>query len=89
MGYDIKSFLISVEEIHIEVKTTVSCNQDCFYISKNEKEKMQTIENYYIYRVYNLKQDKLTADLLIYGPDYFDKFEFEAVSYFVKVNHSE
>lgn len=84
LGYDIVSFLENGEEIHIEVKTTVSNIQDGFYISKNEKEKMNTLVNYYIYRLYNLKQDKLTADLFVYRPDSFDVLEFEAVSYYVK-----
>ena len=75
-GYDIESFDIdkegNIRKIYIEVKTTDGSANSPFFISKNEKEQMDNLkENYYIYRVYNIGNDKPNFFIIDY--DDFNK----------------
>ena len=74
-GYDILSYDEEGNEIHIEVKSTEEkySPETVFYISKGEKEKSETLENYYLYRVYDITS-KNPIILKIENPaQYFDK----------------
>lgn len=56
-GYDINSFDLNGQEIHIEVKTNAGNSSKIvgFYITNNELEKMKEDDKYYIYYLYNIK----------------------------------
>ncbi len=61
-GYDILSYSIdaTTNDIipkYIEVKTTVGDIDTPFYISENEYEKMRSLKNYVIYRVFDCNSD--------------------------------
>lgn len=60
LGYDIKSYDIETgKPKYIEVKTTSGGKTTPFFISDNELEcSKEHAENYYIYRVYNIKNKK-------------------------------
>lgn len=58
-GYDILSFDNDNKRRHIEVKaTTAKAGKTNFFISKNEVNKAETLENYFIYMVYDITSIK-------------------------------
>lgn len=64
--YDVRSFDKSGNEKYIEVKTTTGSVNNEFHISDREVEFSQNHgENYFLYRVYNLDANTMTADLKI------------------------
>lgn len=72
MGYDILSYDIDENgqerKIYIEVKSTEKGPRSPFFISKKEVETMEKEkENYYIYRVYQLKSKKPKIFILNYS----------------------
>ncbi len=59
LGYDILSFDELGQKRFIEVKSTTSQYADKgFYISKNEADKSQTLDNYYVYLVFSVYKKK-------------------------------
>lgn len=58
MGYDIKSYTPTGEELYIEVKTEASFKDNDFYLSDYEKKIGECLirqgKKYYIYRVHNI-----------------------------------
>ena len=73
-GYDILSYTPEGKKKYIEVKTTSKKYQDDFYITENELNFAQSHKNeYYLYRIYNLKKHK--GDLFIYSYNDFIKFK--------------
>ena len=86
LGYDIKSYDLNGEEIHIEVKTTKSNMTDSFYMSKREMEESNNRDyKYKIYRVYNLNETLNRADIIIYdGGITEDQYQIEPVSFLIK-----
>ena len=57
LGYDVKSYLETGEPLHIEVKGTTLGKFAPFYISSNELRLAHNLENYRLYRVYNLNSN--------------------------------
>lgn len=88
-GYDILSFDFNGEPLFIEVKTTISENDD-FYITNNEletaKKFLESNKKYLIYRVYNIFSDKEKIRLEIID-DLFDsnKFVITPQNYLVQI----
>ncbi|MEM7028196.1 MAG: DUF3883 domain-containing protein [Chloroflexota bacterium] len=65
-GYDIESRDKNGNTIYIEVKATTGADTTPFFITRNELERSYLEqENYYLYRVYNFKEDTGEADLQI------------------------
>lgn len=88
-GYDIISFNIdemnNVTEKYIEVKTTESNDTNVFYISANEVNVMEKLkEQYYIYRVYNLKTKHPELYILNYD-DFKSKIELSVETYIANI----
>lgn len=84
-GYDIISFDIDEEhniiEKYIEVKTTESNDNNVFFISANEINVMEKLKNqYYIYRVYNLKTKHPEVYILDYN-DFKSRIELSVENY--------
>lgn len=65
LGYDVLSFNDDGSERYIEVKTTCNGLKEPFYVTSNELEKSNTLNNYYLYRVYNFNKEKNTAKIKI------------------------
>lgn len=65
LGYDIQSFDIMGNEIHIEVKSTTALpNKVHFYITHNELIKARDKENHFIYLVYDVKSNNPKIHIL-------------------------
>ncbi|MSS56224.1 DUF3883 domain-containing protein [Holdemanella biformis] len=91
LGYDIVSIDTNGKEKHIEVKTTTKNSRDQFYLSKHEFEVSKNDPNYYIYRLYNLREEngELKANLSITKSDFLESdFDLEPSSYIVKTKKS-
>ena len=57
LGYDILSFNSDGSKKYIEVKSTVNSSKfSNFFVSKNELSKSNELDEYYIYRVYDLNR---------------------------------
>lgn len=70
LGYDIISYdSDTLEEIYIEVKTTVGHCDNEFFISRNELNASKEIKNYYLYRLFNYEKDANQYNLLIIKGD--------------------
>lgn len=86
-GYDILSYTVDGEELHIEVKSTPGPVDTPFYISQNELNKAGTFTDksglYEIHRVYNVGKDNISVK--VYTD--INSLVREAVLY--KVNVSE
>lgn len=87
-GYDIKSFDVidasgNYKNRYIEVKTTPSNLQDGFYISSNELTfAKEHRDEYYLYRVYSLKNGQ--AKLHIFSYDELVKLKIVPYKYYVE-----
>jgi hypothetical protein len=67
LGYDILSFDLNGNKKYIEVKATTGSASKAFYISGSELERSKLEgENYFLYRLFNLNENNMTADFLIY-----------------------
>lgn len=76
-GYDIQSFDENSQKIYIEVKTTKGDKNSTFYITRTELERSKIEkENFFLYRLYNYKEDNDTADILIIKGDLTNLCEF-------------
>jgi hypothetical protein len=76
-GYDIQSFDKNGQKIYIEVKTTKGDKNSTFYITRTELERSKIEkENFFLYRLYNYKEDNDTADILIIKGDLTNLCEF-------------
>jgi hypothetical protein len=62
-GYDIISFTEDGQSKYIEVKTTTGNQHEPFYLSANELNAMEKLNNYWIYRVYNFDLDLKSGDI--------------------------
>jgi len=86
-GYDILSYTVDGEELHIEVKSTPGPLDTSFYISQNELNKAKLFTDkgglYEIHRVYNVGKDNISVK--VYTD--INSLVKEAVLY--KVNVSE
>lgn len=64
-GYDILSYTVTGEKLHIEVKATPGSVDTPFYISKNEWDTANEFKNngelYEIHRVYNVGKDDIAV----------------------------
>lgn len=68
-GYDVQSFDNEGNKIYIEVKTTKG-KQEPFYITRAELERSRKEKDkYYLYRLYNYREEDNTAELLIIKGD--------------------
>jgi len=70
LGYDIESRTLEGKKMYIEVKSTTGGLSTPFYITKNELDKSKKYaENYYLYRVYAIDEEKGSFQLETYvGP---------------------
>lgn len=89
IGYDIISFDVdetgSDIEKYIEVKTTEGNDTNVFYVSTNEVDVMEKLKDqYFIYRVYNLKTKHPEVFVLDYN-DFKDKIELSIDSYMASI----
>ena len=79
-GYDILSYTLSGEKKFIEVKTTTSRVDAPFYMSANEVEfSKQYSQNYYLYRVFELKQKERRGKFFLFQGDVTEQFHFNPV----------
>ncbi|WP_336514917.1 DUF3883 domain-containing protein [Pollutibacter soli] len=62
-GYDILSYCDNRERKYIEVKSTTQGSQAPFYLTETEIRMMNTLKNYFIYRVYNLNLETQKAEI--------------------------
>lgn len=70
LGYDILSFNEKGLPKYIEVKTTKYGLSTQFFITGNELERSKKDQSsYFLYRLYNFDEEKLTADLFIHCGD--------------------
>ena len=84
-GYDIKSFDEDGTEIFIEVKTTKQGINTEFFMSPNEIEFSELhFENYYLYRVYDLRLNPLNGSLYIHHGNILDGFDTEPTEFLLK-----
>lgn len=76
-GYDILSYTPSGEEKYIEVKTTKGLVNTPFYMSANEVQFSQlNSQNYYLYRVFELKQNERRGKFFLFHGDVTTHFHF-------------
>lgn len=77
LGYDIRYFDISGNEVHVEVKTTKTNRVDGFFMSPNELNESEKKDyKYFIYRIYNLDIESRKCNLKIFeGPINSEKYE--------------
>ena len=74
-GYDILSYDVNGKEKYIEVKTSVTGLNTDFYLSENEMRKMEEVDNYFIYRVYNFDSTNYMGELyIISGKESLNKY---------------
>lgn len=82
LGYDIVSYNIDGTKRFIEVKSTVNANGlTSFFISKNELDVSKKINEYFLYRVYDLNNN---PKLFISKGSLNDNFTLECVSFITK-----
>ena len=64
-GYDILSFAVNGDEIHIEVKTTTQGqhDSDCFWLSANEVQKASVDPKWTVFRVWSIDANPFFEDL--------------------------
>ena len=76
-GYDILSYMPSGEKKFIEVKTSTGRVEAPFYISANELEfSKQHSQNYYLYRVFGLKQKERRGKFFLFQGHVTEEFHF-------------
>lgn len=94
LGYDVESYNEKGEKIYIEVKTSLSANNDNidFYITINEinflngKTEKADKEHAYIYYLYNINKEKRKAQILVINYKTFSKFKLNPVQYRITEN---
>jgi hypothetical protein len=86
LGYDVLSFDTAGNKMYIEVKATKGNKNTPFFITRNELERSkQEQDDFFIYRVYNFKDEHITGDVLVIQGD-ASNLCVEAVNYKVKMN---
>jgi len=81
-GYDIKSFNMDGTERFIEVKTTKKDIDTEFFMGPNEIEFSElNHQNYFLYRVYDLRLNPLTGSLYIHDGNILDGFDKEPTEF--------
>ncbi|MEJ0106676.1 MAG: DUF3883 domain-containing protein [Bacteroidota bacterium] len=84
-GYDIRSYTENGELMFIEVKTTTSGKGSTFYLSETELNQMNTLENYYIYRVHDFSIEEKKGHIFPVSKHELPiHFNLEPLSYKVK-----
>ncbi len=88
-GYDIISFDIGdfndTQEKYIEVKSTEENDTNAFYISTNELKAMEKLKKqYFIYRVYNVKNNNPKVFILDYD-EFKNKIDLTVESYVARI----
>lgn len=65
LGYDVLSFSLNGDEMHIEVKATTQSkhNAECFWLSTNEVQKASVDPQWTVYRVWNIDTNPSHEDL--------------------------
>lgn len=85
LGYDILSRdEHTFEPVYIEVKTTKGSLKQPFFMTVNEKARLELFDTTKIYRVYNFNSEQNTGDIeIISKNDLFDgtKYRFDVVTY--------
>jgi len=86
LGYDILSYDQNGEEIYIEVKSTTGSKNEPFYLTANELERIrQDDSKYFIYRVYELNVEQMTASYYILHSHIQDLLNFEPSVYLCSI----
>lgn len=86
-GFDVLSFMSNGDKKFIEVKGTTLGKFTPFFISENELQKAEVLENYRLYRVYHLSsKPKFTSYTL---REFYEIFNMEPASYICKVRTKE
>jgi len=81
-GYDILSYTPKGHEKFIEVKTTIGLANTPFYMSANEVEfSKQNHQNYYLYRVFALKQTERRGKFFMFQGDVTEQFHFHPITF--------
>ena len=64
-GYDVGSFGVNGEELHIEVKSTIRSEENdfCFWLSENEGQAAETDPAWTLYRVWSVDDNPTHAEL--------------------------
>lgn len=89
LGYDVRSFELDGQEKQIEVKSTTQKKSSRlkFYLSENEFQKAQKLNNYWIYQVFDVEG---TPEIIkIKNPftsEYENKISMIPVNYYVEIN---
>lgn len=85
LGYDIVSWKVEdekIEEIYIEVKTTVGDIKTPFYISETEVRVSKKLKNnYYIYRIFDIKEITRKINMYIINGDVEENFDLVPTTY--------
>ena len=86
LGYYIKSFDINGHEKYTEVKYSTRGEDSDFIFTEKEIINVSTLENYFLYRVFNLDFDTCTGDIYIINcnKDFNSKFSYWPVVYSVR-----
>ena len=86
LGYDILSFDNAGNKKYIEVKTTTGSVDRAFYLTGNElKCSQEQGENYFLYRLFNLKEKEATAEFYILRGD-LSRYCINPTAYVVTVD---
>lgn len=82
LGYDILSYNAEMEKIYIEVKSTSADENTHFFISNRELERSRVEgDNYYLYRLSNLRKNSNVKLEVYNGPLDEQKFDISPNSY--------
>jgi hypothetical protein len=81
-GYDILSYYPDGRPKYVEVKTTVGSRNQCFFLSKNERQTMaKNPDHYCLYRLCNFDKLRNSADFYVLEGDLTDRLHFQPVQY--------
>lgn len=88
LGYDILSYDLNGNELHIEVKTTKENSESSFYMSENELSSFKKNPCYRIYRVFNFSEETRSGNVFIINSyaELEQYFQIEASNYKVSPN---
>lgn len=85
-GYDIRSYTKDGNIKYIEVKTTKGSSKTAFFMSRNEVAFSQSKQDeYYLYRVYDYKEENNSGKFYIHQGNITDEFELTPTNYRVKL----
>lgn len=85
LGYDVLSYDAETgKPVFIEVKTTNGSCNTAFYITRNELERSQVSDNYYLYRLYDYDSETDSYQILIISGD-LSPLCVEPATYYVRI----